>query len=68
MSKNSLILSRKELEKIVDIVSQFNDVDRFEITEKRKSGIGSILTLTFESELNSTKGEFSVEISGVESW
>ncbi len=68
MSKNSLILNRKELEKIVDIVSQFNNVDRFEISEKRKGGIGSILTITFESELNNTKGEFCIEISGVESW
>ena len=61
-------LTRKELSKIEQVLSKFSNVEQFYLDEESVSGIGSILTMRIQSTINDIDGEFSVEISGVETW
>lgn len=63
-----MILHKKDLEKIQDVLKKFPDVETFEITYDHSSGIGAVVTMTFDHEINGLKGSFSVEISGVGDW
>jgi hypothetical protein len=63
-----MILHRKDIEKIKSVLDQFPDLDIFEIEQDSSSGIGSVTTITFARELNSHRGSFTIEISGVEDW
>lgn len=65
--ENRVVLSRHELEKIVEMVSQFPKVDKFSLIEQ-SCGIGDNLLLQFNITINEVSGTFSTEISGVETW
>ena len=65
--ENRVVLSRHELEKIVERVSQFPKVDKFSLIEQ-SCGIGDNLLLQFNITINEVSGTFSIEISGVETW
>ena len=62
-----MFLSRKDIEKIKDILDKCPDVDVFEINQT-SSGIGSTTVMTFAQKINGLEGSFDVEISGVEDW
>ena len=63
-----MILHKKDIEKIQDILKKFPNVETFEITNDNSSGIGSCVTMSFSHEVNGLTGIFEVEISGVEDW
>lgn len=63
-----MIFHKKDLEKIQDVLKKFPDAETFEITCDHSSGIGAVVTMTFDYEINGLKGSFSVEISGVGDW
>lgn len=63
-----MYLKRKDIEKILDVLDKFPDVNTFEINQENESGIGSITTMTFDQTVNGSNGSFKVEISGVEDW
>jgi hypothetical protein len=63
-----MYLHRKDIDKILDVLKKFPDVETFEIEQSNHSGIGSITTMTFSQTVNETECELTVEISGVEDW
>lgn len=63
-----MFLNRKDIEKIAGLLEQFKDVENFELVSDTSSGIGAYLTITFDQEVNGTRGSFTVEISGVDNW
>lgn len=63
-----MYLHRKDIDKILDVLKKFPDVETFEIEQSNHSGIGSITTMTFSQIVNETECELTVEISGVEDW
>jgi len=65
---STMILQRTDIEKIVDVLDKFPEINSFEINEENCSGIGNIITMTFAKEINGLTGSFNVEISGVENW
>ena len=67
---NKIYLSREDLDKIQNILSRIlGDQDKMvSLTEERVSGIGSVLTLSFDYNVDGIPGKYSTEISGVETW
>lgn len=63
-----MYLHRKDIEKILDVLGRFPNVETFELEQTNHSGIGSITEMTFSHEVNGVKGNFNIEISGVEDW
>ncbi len=63
-----MILIRKDIEKILDILDKFPEVNGFELLQEGSSGIGKITTMSFALEQNGVSGNFEVEISGVSEW
>ena len=63
-----MILHRKDIEKLKDILDKFPDITAMEIHQDNSSGIGSCTYVSFAQEINGYKGSFEVEISGVEDW
>lgn len=63
-----MILHRKDIEKIEEILNKFPNVEVFEIEQEGNNGIGTCTYMTFAQEVNGQKGSFNVEIAGVEDW
>ena len=56
-----------ELDKIKKICEEVG-TEYFELVQTNDSGIGSILTLTYDTEIADYPAKISIEVSGVESW
>jgi hypothetical protein len=56
-----------ELDKIKKICEEVG-TEYFELTQTNDSGIGSILTLTYDTEIADYSAKISIEVSGVENW
>jgi hypothetical protein len=56
-----------ELNKIKKICEEVS-TEYFTLEQDNSSGIGSILTLTYETEIADYPATVSIEVSGVESW
>ena len=56
-----------ELDKIKKICEEVG-TEYFTLTQTNQSGIGSILTLTYETEIADYPAKISVEVRGVETW
>lgn len=63
-----MILHRKDIEKIQEVLNKFPDIETFEIESDHSSGIGAYVSMTFAQKVNGMRGSFEVEISGVEDW
>ena len=63
-----MFLTRKDIEKIKDVLDQFPDLDSFELEQDSSSGIGSVTSMTFAREINGLRGSFQIEVSGIENW
>jgi hypothetical protein len=63
-----MFLTRKDIEKIKDVLDQFPDLDSFELEQDSSSGIGSVTSMTFAREINGLRGSFQIEVSGIEDW
>jgi len=60
-------LSIDEIDRIRKICQDL-DINYFTLDQDNSSGIGSILTLTYATELKGYSTSISIEVSGVESW
>jgi hypothetical protein len=60
-------LNLHDLEKIKKICEEAG-TEYFILEEENTSGIGSILTLTYDTEVAGYPAKMSVEVTGVESW
>jgi len=56
-----------ELDKIKKICEEVG-TEYFELTQTNDSGIGSVLTLTYDTEIADYPAKISIEVSGVENW
>jgi hypothetical protein len=56
-----------ELNKIKKICEEVS-TEYFTLEQDNSSGIGSILTLTYETEIADYPATVSIEVSGVENW
>lgn len=56
-----------ELNKIKEICESVG-TEYFSLNQDSSSGIGSILTLTYETEIAGYPAKVSIEVTGVESW
>jgi len=63
-----MYLHRAELKKMLEVLEKFPEVEVVDVEVDSSSGIGSITTMKFDTEVNSVKGSFEIEISGVEKW
>lgn len=63
-----MFLNRKDIARIQEVLDKFPDVETFELNSDTSSGIGAYITMTFSQEVNSMRGSFDIEISGVEDW
>lgn len=66
--KDNMFLHRNDITKIQNILEKFPNISSFEINHDNSSGIGSIVTMTFNHQIEDIQGSFTVEISGIESW
>jgi len=64
----TVYLNRKDLEQVSKILDKFPEVNSFSIEQDNSSGIGDITTLKLNTNIEGIRGEFSVEISGIEDW
>ena len=44
------------------------DINYFTLEQDTSSGIGSVLTLSYDTELKKYRANIRIEVSGVESW
>jgi hypothetical protein len=63
-----MYLHKEELKKMLEILEQFSEVEIVDVEVDSSSGIGSVTTMKFNTEVNGVNGTFEVEISGVENW
>jgi hypothetical protein len=63
-----MYLHKDELTRMLEILEQFPEVEVVDVEVDSSSGIGSVTTMKFNTEVNGIKGSFEVEISGVETW
>ena len=71
MSAKSVTISNEDWQKINDILSRdsFRKVDNITIENSGSiAGLGSIITLSFDFDIDGIAGRFSTEIAGVETW
>jgi len=63
-----MYLHRAELKKMLEVLEKFPEVEVVDVEVDSSSGIGSVTTMKFDTEVNGVNGTFEVEISGVENW
>jgi hypothetical protein len=63
-----MFITRKDVEKILEIIDKFPDATSYRLQNENQSGIGSIFSLIIDTNINNTDVEVKVEISGVEDW
>jgi hypothetical protein len=68
MTTDKIILNRNDLAKIQQLLEKFPDTDFFSLVQESGSGIGSVLTISFNYSVDDIRGTFTTEINGVEDW
>ena len=68
MTTDKIILNRNDLAKIQQLLEKFPDIDFFSLVQESGSGIGSVLTMSFDYSVDDIRGTFTTEINGVEDW
>ena len=63
-----MYITKQEVEKILSVMNEFDDAKSYLLESNNNSGIGSILTLTMDMEINNRPAKVKVDISGVENW
>jgi hypothetical protein len=63
-----MYITKKEVERILEVMAPFPEVDKFDLDQDNSSGIGSLTTLTVPTTLYGIKGKFTIEISNLEDW
>lgn len=62
-----MYITKQEIEKILAVMEEF-DARSYKLEADNTSGIGSILTLTMDMDINGRNAKVTVDISGVENW
>ena len=69
MSESTVPLYRRELEDIANALKKFPEAESFAITVDNSSGVGKITDIVIPNvEINGTKGDLKISITGVEHW
>lgn len=63
-----MYITKDEVLKILAVMEEFPDAKVYRLEADNSSGIGSILTLTMDMEINGRNAKVKVDISGVENW
>lgn len=63
-----MYITKRDIEKILAVMNEFDDAKSYKLEADNSSGIGSVLTLTMNMELKGRNAYVSVEIAGVEDW
>jgi hypothetical protein len=63
-----MYITRTEVEKILTVMDEFPDARSYRLEQTGQSGIGCILNLTMEMDINGRQAQVTVEIAGVECW
>ncbi len=63
-----MYITKKEVEKILAVMTEFDDARSYRLEADNTSGIGSILTLEMDMDINDRPAIVKVEIAGVEDW
>jgi len=63
-----MFVTKEEIQKILSVMEEFDDAKSYRLEADNSSGIGSILTLTMDMNLNGRDAKVKVDISGVENW
>lgn len=62
-----MYITKLDLDTINKIVEE-NNLERVKLIQDNSSGIGSILDLEYETEINGRKATVRIPVSGIESW
>ena len=68
MTTDKITLHKDDIVKIQQLLKKFPDTDFFSLIQESGSGIGSVLTMSFDYSVDDIKGTFTTEINGVEDW
>ena len=63
-----MYITKEEVEKILAVMEEFDGARSYKLEADNSSGIGSILSLTMDMDINNRPATVKVDISGVESW
>lgn len=63
-----MYITKQEVEKILTVMEEFDDARSYKLEADNSSGIGSVLTLTMDMDINNRLATVKVDISGVENW
>ncbi len=63
-----MYITKTEVEKILAVMEEFSDARSYKLASDNSSGIGSILTLTMDMDINNRPVSVKVDIAGVETW
>ncbi len=63
-----MYITKQEVEKILAVMNEFDDARSYKLEADNSSGIGSILSLTMDMDINNRPAMVKVDISGVENW
>jgi hypothetical protein len=61
-------LTREDINSINEVIAKFPEVDMFYLHEHGHSGIGCLLNLDFETDVNNLKASVSVPIADETTW
>lgn len=61
-------LNKRDVEDILRVLAKFPEVERFQLHEHGQSGIGSLLDMEFDTEVNSVKCKMVVPIADESTW
>jgi hypothetical protein len=65
---NSILLNRKDMRKIQDILDQFKEVENFSLVIDNQNEIGYNLKMIVDLEVNDVVGEFTIPIVSEKDW
>jgi hypothetical protein len=63
-----MYITQEEVKKILAVMEEFPDARSYKLEADNSSGIGSILTVTMDMDINGRNALCRVDISGVETW
>lgn len=61
-------LHRYDVEKLVEVLKEFPNVDSFDLLHDGSSGIGYAVDIEFQEKRGDRETTVRVEVSGVENW
>lgn len=63
-----MYITRSDVDKILSVMQEFPDARSYCLESDSSSGIGSVMKLTMDMDINNHRALVTVEIAGVEDW